>query len=173
MSNCINVFRKIYFGQQLAISAIVGHQSQLCFFCFEAEEKGKKFVVKVWSAAAAQYVEQDLNKIEVTDQRLPHHQRWYHRVLNRITILWNPTNLVNQKQRCVLLLYIFWCLRIRSVESTVLQWPVYTFQSVYNFQRSQYDPVRNGRQSTDQWSPLDLLGLKVPTLRMLPPWFLP
>ena len=59
---------KVYFGQQLAISAIVGHQSQLCFFCFEAGEKGKKFVLKVWSAAAAQYVEQDLNKSEIQDQ---------------------------------------------------------------------------------------------------------
>ena len=36
------LFRKIYFGQQLAILALVGHQSQLCFFCFEAGEKGKK-----------------------------------------------------------------------------------------------------------------------------------
>ena len=70
MSNCINALflEKIYFGQQLAISAIVGHQSQLCFFCFEAGEEGKKFVLKVWSAAAAQYVEQDLNKSEIQDQ---------------------------------------------------------------------------------------------------------
>lgn len=36
------LFRKIYFGQQLVISALVEHQSQLCFFCFEAGEKGKK-----------------------------------------------------------------------------------------------------------------------------------
>ena len=70
MSNCINALflEKIYFGKQLAISAIVGHQSQLCFFCFEAGEKGKKFVLKVWSAAASQYVEQDLNKSEIQDQ---------------------------------------------------------------------------------------------------------
>jgi hypothetical protein len=39
------------------------------------ERRGKKFVVKVWSVAAAQYVEHDLNKSEIIDQRLPQHQR--------------------------------------------------------------------------------------------------
>ena len=38
-SSCISV---LFLEKYMAISALVEHQSQLCFFCFEAGEKGKK-----------------------------------------------------------------------------------------------------------------------------------